>query len=352
MRHGPSPTLPCRAGSKRPQGRLAERFAFCQAMPLDEFLATAEALRPSGYRPVRVHPFADGPAVKVAAAWTRDGRKWRIATGLAAGEVYPRRRSHRREKFIPVDIAGYAAVEPEGKPAERFAVLWVERGGPGDVDQLYVDATGDNTLQHRAIVNARLGRKKEALDDLALLQQGAAAESIKLYTPAVVAALLGEGQDEAFARLEAALKDRPGDSGLAYDAACGYSLASQALAGPGRAGGRSQAERAIQLLRAAIDSGYSNFDHIQEDSDLDPIRGLPAFGELMKVGQPDRRHAAVWIRDARFEGAAMLRPRPGGSPPALPRAGRRGISAGLAVRIADDARWRRRSWPRSGTGRW
>ena len=72
------------------QGQLDERFAFCQAMPLDEFLTTAEALRPSGYRPVRVRPFADGPSVKVAAAWARDGRKWRVASGLAAGEVYPR----------------------------------------------------------------------------------------------------------------------------------------------------------------------------------------------------------------------------------------------------------------------
>ena len=30
---------------------LAERFAFCQTMPLDEFLTIAEALRKSGYRP-------------------------------------------------------------------------------------------------------------------------------------------------------------------------------------------------------------------------------------------------------------------------------------------------------------
>ena len=44
-------------------GLLAERFAFCQTMPLDEFLATAEALRPSGYRPVRFRPYADGTAV-------------------------------------------------------------------------------------------------------------------------------------------------------------------------------------------------------------------------------------------------------------------------------------------------
>jgi len=286
------------------QGQLAERFAFCQATPLDEFLTTTEALRPSGYRPVRVQPFADASSVMVAAAWARDGRKWRIASGLAASEVHSRDASHRGDKFIPIDIAGYAAVDPQGKPAERFAVLWVERVGPSDVDQLFVDAAGGNALQYRAIVNARLGRKKEALDDLALLQKGAAAESIKLYTATVVAADLGDGQDEAFGRLEAALKARPGDSGLAYDAACGYSLASQALDRPGRAGGRSQAERAIQLLRAAIDNGYSDFDHIQEDADLDPIRGLPAFGALIAAGQSDRRHAAVWIADARFERAA------------------------------------------------
>ena len=45
------------------EGLVAERFAFCQTMPLDEFLATAEGLRPSGYRPVRFRPYADGPAV-------------------------------------------------------------------------------------------------------------------------------------------------------------------------------------------------------------------------------------------------------------------------------------------------
>ena len=198
-------------------------------------------------------------------------------------------------------------VDPQGKPAERFAVLWVERGRPGDVDQLFVEATGDSdsALQHRAIVNARLGRKKEALDDMALLQKGAAMESTKLYAAVVVAADLGEGQDEAIGRLEAALKARPGDGQLAYDAACAYSLASRALDRPGRPGDRSQAERAIQLLRAAIDNGYSYFDHIQEDTDLDPIRGLPAFGELIAAGQSDRRHDAVWIADARFERAAL-----------------------------------------------
>ena len=52
------------------RGMLADRFASCQTMPLDEFVATAEALRKSGYRPVRFRPYADGPMVSVAAVWT------------------------------------------------------------------------------------------------------------------------------------------------------------------------------------------------------------------------------------------------------------------------------------------
>src|SRR5262249_57507305 len=68
-------------------GLIAERFAFCQAMPLDQFLATIEALRASGYRPIRFRPYADGPDVRVAAVWTRDGQKWRIAPGLTTEEV-------------------------------------------------------------------------------------------------------------------------------------------------------------------------------------------------------------------------------------------------------------------------
>ena len=89
------------------QGMLAERFAFCQTMPLDEFLTTAEALRKSGYRPVRFRPYADGQVLRVAAVWTRDGRNWRIASGLTADEVRQQDERNKKDKFLPVDVAGY-----------------------------------------------------------------------------------------------------------------------------------------------------------------------------------------------------------------------------------------------------
>ena len=75
------------------QGMLAERFAFCQTMPLDEFLKVAEALRNSGYRPTRFRPYADGQDLQVAAVWTRDGRHWRMAHDQTADEIRQTRRA-------------------------------------------------------------------------------------------------------------------------------------------------------------------------------------------------------------------------------------------------------------------
>src|SRR5208337_4522424 len=60
-------------------------------------------------------------------------------------------------------------------------------------------------------------------------------------------------------------------------------------------------ERAIRLLRTAIQNGYSDYNHMQEDSDLDPLRELPAFAVIMKAGHLDRSYAAVWAGDFRFE---------------------------------------------------
>ncbi len=74
-------------GIESADGLVADRFAFCQTMPLDEFLATAGALRKSGYRPIRFRPYADEQVVRVAAVWARDGRDLRLAPALTPSEV-------------------------------------------------------------------------------------------------------------------------------------------------------------------------------------------------------------------------------------------------------------------------
>jgi eukaryotic-like serine/threonine-protein kinase len=124
------------------EGMLYERFAFCQTMPLDEFLMTALALRKSGYRPIRFRPFANGQVVRVAAVWTRDGRPWRISSGLTADQIREHDEKNRKDKYLPVDVAGYVSTEKDGKHADGYAAVWVET--PGDDDaRLFVGMTAD-----------------------------------------------------------------------------------------------------------------------------------------------------------------------------------------------------------------
>ena len=91
------------------QGILAERFAFCQTMPLDEFLTTAEGLRPSGYRPTRFRPYAEGKSLRVAAVWVRDSRPWRLAHDQSTDEIRQTDERNRKEGYLPVEVAGYLA---------------------------------------------------------------------------------------------------------------------------------------------------------------------------------------------------------------------------------------------------
>lgn len=109
-------------------GLLSERLAFCQTMPLEEFLTVANELRLSGYRPSRFRPFAlDGEGRKatgpmlVAALWTRDGQEWQVAHSLSAAAITRRDAELRKQSFQAVDVASYVS---GGK--ECFAALWLQ----------------------------------------------------------------------------------------------------------------------------------------------------------------------------------------------------------------------------------
>ena len=65
--------------------------------------------------------------MRVAAVWTRDGRTWRISSGLTADEVRQQDERNKKDKFLPVDVAGYVTTDTDGKPADRYAALWVEK---------------------------------------------------------------------------------------------------------------------------------------------------------------------------------------------------------------------------------
>ena len=144
------------SGIESAQGILSERFAFCQTMPMEEFLTTALALRNSGYRPTRFRPYIDGQVTRVAAVWIRDGRPWRISSDLTVEKLRQQDERNKREKLIPVDVAGYTATEKDGKAADRYAALWVEKT-PDDDARLYVGSTQDEeALEQDKLNNDKL----------------------------------------------------------------------------------------------------------------------------------------------------------------------------------------------------
>jgi Sulfatase-modifying factor enzyme 1 len=59
------------------------------------------------------------------------------------------------------------------------------------------------------------------------------------------------------------------------------------------------------LLREAVKNDDADFGKMDEDADLDPVRDEPAFAEIMKAGNVERRYAAVWSSDASFEAIAI-----------------------------------------------
>jgi hypothetical protein len=112
------------------QGMLTDHFALCQTLPLDQFLAVAEALRPSGYRPVCFRPYPAGKAVHVAALWVRDGHDWRLTHDATADEVRKQNAAWRKQGFGPENVAGHAV--GAGKDAvARYGALWVRPGRAG-----------------------------------------------------------------------------------------------------------------------------------------------------------------------------------------------------------------------------
>lgn len=83
------------------EGLVAERFAFCQALPLKDFEPLAAEMGKCGYRPLRLRPYSTGERVSVSAVWRRDGLDWQVAHDLSADKLLARDKQFRAEKSCP-----------------------------------------------------------------------------------------------------------------------------------------------------------------------------------------------------------------------------------------------------------
>jgi formylglycine-generating enzyme required for sulfatase activity/serine/threonine protein kinase len=123
---------------EKADGLVAERFALVQTLPLEQSGPVLEALRRSGYRPVRYRPYNVGPAIWVAAGWTRDGRDWQLAQDLSAAAVRGSDAGWRNKGYVPLDVAGYLDRSEAAGVGERYAALWVRKDADTMDARMYV----------------------------------------------------------------------------------------------------------------------------------------------------------------------------------------------------------------------
>jgi tetratricopeptide (TPR) repeat protein len=136
-----------------------------------------------------------------------------------------------------------------------------------------------NSHAGRAIAYDRLHQFGEALKDwdraveLSQPQQQPQARASRATTR------VNAGQvAEAVAEVAALTKSSAWSAGQWYDFACVYALASAKNADRKQA----YADRALELLRRAVQAGWNNAALMRKDTDLDPLRGREDFRELLR----------------------------------------------------------------------
>ncbi len=433
----PQPAPDVAAKIEQAYGTLAERFAFCQTMAMEQFKVVVESLRKSGYRPTRVRPYAHQDSVHVAAAWTRDDRDWRLVTDKSSKAILAEDEKQRSDGFVAVDVAGYIG-GASGAASELFAALWMKRQDESEDARLFAgilhadvqaiqDALkqseyeftqalqgfrglkgqrkycgvvwknkGSSTLllsqsptsfdqteyldkiswdidpgrarnlptprarnltafraaekiltddsarldariargkahfnsghdakalddfdflinrhnslvesdqdqadvpaeayRYRAILHARMGRADEARQDLASFKQRSPSASEIASLEAIVSIHLDDDTG-ATQRLETFIDEHQENSESLYDAASAYAIASGIYREIEITRSKIYAERSVSLIRRAIEQGYTDFSHLQTDPDLDPIRDVKGFIDIMQASNVDLRYAAVW----------------------------------------------------------
>ena len=118
---------------------------------------------------------------------------------------------------------------------------------------------------------ARKGETEKAKDEY---EKVLALDTVPTDNSCAMYAYLALGRkDEAIDFMNKVIEADTLDAGNYYDAACIY----------GRIGDK---QKSLQNLKLALEKGFRRFPHIDNDDDMDPIRNLPEFQEIMNQYRP------------------------------------------------------------------
>lgn len=177
-------------------------------------------------------------------------------------------------QFAPAIKDFTAAIEEDG----RYAFLYYSRGWTkrlmGDLEAaledydlgIDIDTTYTYIYLERGLTLKMLGREREAMKDF---EHVVAMDSVATDGSCAHYALLELGRKkDAEEWMQKIVDENPKDFGNVYDQAC---LCTR----------MGNLDRALDLLEQALKLGYRNFPHLEFDMDMDPIRDLARYKELV-----------------------------------------------------------------------
>jgi len=144
---------------------------------------------------------------------------------------------------------------------------------PDEFQALGLGVTAADAVGDDARARAMAGRALKLALDEAVLDPG---NGRARYLAAILQLRLGDVEGGR-RNVEAALRLRPDEFGTLYNAACFYAMAGET-------------DRALDLLDRAVTTGHGFRDWIEHDTDLEKLRALPRFHEIMsRLGIPPSR---------------------------------------------------------------
>jgi serine/threonine protein kinase/tetratricopeptide (TPR) repeat protein len=144
---------------ERARGMVHERFAICQSMSWERFLALVDSMKPAGYRPVRIRPHRvigqpiEAGSLMVAAVWLRDNKVWSWEKSLSKEQLIERNRASENERLSLQEVAGYVSDESE----ERYLGVWVQENTLCKSALLFGTKTSDLSAPVNASSTSKLG---------------------------------------------------------------------------------------------------------------------------------------------------------------------------------------------------
>src|SRR5262249_42782446 len=76
--------------------------------------------------------------------------------GLTAAQVRQQDEREKKDGFLPIDVAGYTAIQKDGKPSDLYAAVWA-MGNDRDDSQMHVGTSSVETEEVRSrLVEAEL----------------------------------------------------------------------------------------------------------------------------------------------------------------------------------------------------